>query len=242
MGLSSRRSKAEMIADITAALREYEEYKKAKIDKYKRIQQLGQKGKEGTTYLVHDQEGHEYAMKTFRPSKSSRTLHAEYRLQKRAYKCGVAPKVYDYDTVGKWILMEKMDEHLIDWMGRNGNILRRKDQKRILEILDKLDEAKVFHNDCNLTNFMLKNGTIYLIDYGFARKITPELCHKLKTDRPNAKLMSIGLVLKLRERNAPIKSYQYILQTISVEDRLKYGLESISVDKDAVVESQIRED
>jgi len=86
MDLPYRRSKTEMIKDISEAFFEYEEYKKEKVDKYIRHNQLGDKGKEGTTYLVTDTHGKEYAMKTFRKGKSSSRLYTEYSLQKKAGK------------------------------------------------------------------------------------------------------------------------------------------------------------
>ena len=52
MSLPIHRTKAAAIEQITAAFKEYEKYKKLKIDKYKRHKQLGEKGKEGTTFLV----------------------------------------------------------------------------------------------------------------------------------------------------------------------------------------------
>lgn len=224
MELPARRSKAEMIQDISKAFAEYEDYKKEKIDKYTKHGQLGEKGKEGTTYLVTDRHGKEYAMKTFRSGKSSATLHKEYSLQKKAAKAGLAPRVYDYDTVGKWILMEKMDKHLYEQIDDNKGILRRKEQERLLEIFRKLDEVGVFHNDANICNYMIKDGNIYMIDYGFAKEITPALKKKLGTDYPNSRLMLIGLIMKLKERQLPERSYKYLVRSVNKEDLAKFGL------------------
>lgn len=222
MDLPIRRSKVEMIRDISEAFAEYETYKKEKIDKYTRHEQLGEKGKEGTVYRVTDQHGHEYAMKTFRKSKSSERLHKEYLLQKRAAKYGVAPRVYDYDTVGKWILMEKMDSHLYCQLEKHK--LTKKQQERLLEIFSLLDRAEVFHNDANLCNYMLKNGQIYLIDYGFAKEITPKLRKKFDTEHPNSKCMLIGLILKLKEMHVMEASYKYLLRQVSKEDKIRFNL------------------
>lgn len=224
MGLPARRSKSEMIQNISEAFAEYEEYKKEKIDKYSRHCQLGEKGKEGTTYLVTDHHGKEYAMKTFRKEKSSTRLHKEYSLQKKAGKAGVAPRVYDYDTVGKWILMEKMDKHLYEQIDDEKGVLHKKAQERLIEIFAKLDEIGVFHNDANICNYMIKNGEIYLIDYGFAKEITPKLKKKLCSEYPNSRLMLIGLILKLKEKGLPEKSYKYLLKKVSKEDRTKFNL------------------
>jgi predicted Ser/Thr protein kinase len=224
MDLPARKSKSEMIKDISNAFSEYEEYKKDKVDKYHRKEQLGNKGKEGTTYLVLDKSGKEYAMKTFRKGKSSSNLNKEYELQKKASKMGVAPLVYDYDTVGKWILMEKMDMHFYEKLEREKGIIKKRDQERLLEIFDKLDECGVFHNDANICNYMIKNDKIYLIDYGFSKEITDKLKKQLGTNRPNKKLMLIGLILKLKEMKLPEKSYKYLIKEVAKDDIVKYNL------------------
>jgi tRNA A-37 threonylcarbamoyl transferase component Bud32 len=176
MGLNMRRSRESMIKELTKGFQKYEEYKKNKFDKYKKVSKLGE-GKEGKTYFVIDKKNKEYAMKTFKKTKSSDTLRTEYNLQKKASSVGVAPLVYDYDTIGKRILMEKMDEHLLDRIKEKKACVKSQ-QLRILDIFKKLDEVSVFHNDANLSNYMLKGDTIYLIDYGFAKEITPKLKKK----------------------------------------------------------------
>ena len=47
---------------------------------------------------------------------------------------------------------------------------------------------------------------------------------KLKTDIPNTKLMTIGFILKLKELKAEPKSYKYLLQNVSQEDKKNYSL------------------
>jgi len=221
LGLPARRSKSVMISDIAKAFQEYEEYKKEKLDKYTRHGQLGQAGKEGTTYLVTSAKGKQLAMKTFRPKKSSDRLKTEYKLQKMAYKKGVAPKPYDYDIVSKYIVMEKMDHHFFQEQRRQ---VTKAEQERIIELFNKLDEAKVYHNDANLYNYMVKEGQIYLIDYGFAREITPSLVKKLGTDRPNYVYMTVGLVIKLKELGFPERSYRHILAHVAEPTRKKFDL------------------
>lgn len=224
MNIAVRRSKSEMINDIIKGMREYEEYKINKLDKYKKIKQLGNRGKEGTTYLVRDLEGKEYAMKTFRKMKSSKTLKKECILQKMAAKFGVAPKVISYDTVSKYIVMERMDISLVDlMMKQKGNLLKYQ-QLQILEIFKKLDEARVFHNDSNITNYMLKDKKIYLIDYGMSREIDPILNKKLKTNKPNQDIMLLGFILKLKEMKCPETSYKYLKPYISAEKIEKFSL------------------
>lgn len=222
MDIPIRKTKEEMISDIKKGMKEYEEYKKEKVDRYERLSQLGEKGKEGTTYLVIDKKnGKEYAMKTFRKTKSSKNLKKEYKLQKIASKEGIAPKVHDYDVVSKYIVMEKMDSHLYDIIRKKG--LSKKHQKRIFEIYTALDKVGIFHNDANLYNYMLKNNVVYIIDFGFAKSIDSKLTKELGKNI-NSRLMLLGFILKLKELGISEKSYSYFLTKLNSEDRKKYGL------------------
>lgn len=225
MGLKSRRSKNEYINDITTAFQEYELYKHEKIDKYTKIRQLGNKGKEGTTYLVQDNKGKEYAMKTFRKTKSSTMLKNEYILQKKAAAVGVSPRVVEYDSVSKYIVMEKLDQHLLDIMKKQKGNLLKKQQYEIIEIYKKLDNAGVFHADSNILNYMIKKGKIYIIDFGFSKEITPRLIRKLGTDTPNIRLMTLGLIIKLKELKCPPSSWKYMKQYITKEETERFGIE-----------------
>lgn len=223
MDIKPRRNKKDMISDISSAFKEYEKYYNSKIKKYTKIKQIG-KGDQGTTYIVEDKKKKQYAMKTFRKSKSSRTLEQEYKLQKIAAKAKIAPKVYDYDTISKYILMDVMDCHLIDLITKQKGKLLKYQQKRILEIFRTLDEIKVFHGDANPANYMLKGKDIYLIDYGLAKPIDKKLEKKLKTSTPNMTLMLIGFILKLKGVNCPPSSYKYLLVNVSEKDKEKYSL------------------
>lgn len=223
LGLSPMRNRKDVEKAIRTELEEFEEYKREKIDKYTRLEQLGEEGKEGTTYLVKNEKGKKLAMKTFRKTKSSKTLEKEYNLQLKAGKAGVAPKVYDLDTVDKWIVMERMDTHLLRSLEETKS-LSQEDQERILSIYKKLDKIGIYHNDANLMNYMVRKGKIYLIDYGFAKEITPALAKKLGTNEPNYKLMLIGFLIKLKELSLSSSSTKYLLKHVEKEDREKYGL------------------
>lgn len=223
MGLKIRRSKTEMISQICDAFKEYEEYKKKKIDKYRKYEQLGEKGKEGTTYLVKTKNNKEYAMKTFRRQKSSDTLQKEATLQKMAADYGASPNVVDIDTVSKYIVMEKMDFHLLDKIKEQGYILTKEQQKQIIGIYKKLDKAKVFHGDANLLNYMYKNNELYIIDFGMSKEITSALINKLGTSTPNINIMTLGIALKLREMGCPSTSYEYIIKYLNDEQKQQFG-------------------
>lgn len=224
MGLSSHRSKSAYIKDIKKGFEEYEKYKQNKIDKYTRIRQLGNKGKEGVTYLVLDKKNREFAMKTFRKTKSSNTLKNEYILQKKSASVGIAPRVVEYDSISKYIVMEKMDYHLVEILGKNKARLSRNYQYQILDIFEKLDEVKVFHGDSNILNYMIKNDKVYIIDFGFSREITDRLVKKLGTSRPNTSIMTLGLILKLKELNCDPFSWKYLMKKLSNEEIKKFQL------------------
>src|SRR3989344_1213912 len=113
------------------------------------LKQLGTSGKEGTTFLVKDKQGKEYAMKTFRKTKSPRTLEKEALLQIQASKKNICPKVHYYDTEKKFIVMDKMEYHLLELIKKQNNSLTEVQQERLVEIYRKLDNANIFHNDAN---------------------------------------------------------------------------------------------
>lgn len=224
MGLNSHRSKEGYIKDIKKGFEEYEKYKENKIDKYSRIRQLGNKGKEGITYLVSDKNNREFAMKTFRKTKSSNTLKNEYILQKKAASVGIAPRVVEYDSISKYIVMEMMDCHLVEILGKNKARLSRSYQYQILDIFEKLDEVKVFHGDSNILNYMIKNGRVYIIDFGFSREINDRLVKKLGTSTPNTNIMTLGLILKLKELNCDPFSWKYLIKKLSKKEIDKFRL------------------
>ena len=114
MYLPKSKSKDECIKNIIDAFKEYEQHKKKNIDKYTRMEQLGLPGKEGIVYSVVTKSKKEYAMKTFKMSKSSKTIRLEAETQTVAAKCGISPKVISVDTVDNNIVMEKLDKTLLE--------------------------------------------------------------------------------------------------------------------------------
>jgi tRNA A-37 threonylcarbamoyl transferase component Bud32 len=219
------KTKNELINMIIKCFKEYEEYKTNKKDKYEIIKQLGDKGKEGITYLVKDRTtGLEYAMKTFNKRKSIENIKKESELQKKSYEKGISPKVIDVDTVSNYIVMEKMDEHLFDVMKRQKGNLTESQQKQLMDIFIKLDEANVFHGDSNILNYMLKKNKIYIIDFGMSKSIDEKFKRKLKEDRPNFTLMNLGFIIKLKELKCPETAYSYLISFVSEENKIKYGL------------------
>lgn len=221
-------TKSGLINKIIECFKEYEDYTKTKKERYRKIQQIGNKGKEGVTYLVYDNVNKkEYAMKTFSKRKSSKKIELESELQDIVAKTQkIAPDVIDVDSINdNFIVMEKMEEHLFDkLMNKQRGILTEKQQKDLINIFKKLDEAKVFHGDSNILNYMYKGKKLYIIDFGMSRKIDDALIKKLKTATPNYYFMTLGFILKLKELNLPDVSYKYLLTHVSDEDKEKFGL------------------
>lgn len=222
--LPVRRSSNDYYKDIEKCFLEYEKYKVDKLDKYTKIKTLGNKGKEGITYLVTNNSNIEFAMKTFRKQKSSYTLHTEYILQKKASTLGISPRVVEFDTVSKYIVMEKMDYHLLDLINKQKGILYKKQQQQIIDIYKKLDSAKIFHGDSNILNYMLKDNNIYIIDFGFSKEINSKLIRKLGTDSPNLRIMTLGFILKLKELNCNPLSWSLLKLYISPNEIQRFKI------------------
>lgn len=186
-------------------------------------EQIGNKGKEAKTYIVKDKFKSIYAMKTFRSTKSSTKIHEEVQLQRRCSERGISPKIIDYDTEKKFIVMEKMDGHLLDSINANGGNISVDIQRQLLHIFKELDSAGVFHGDANLMNYMYRGNKIYIIDFGYSKPITDALIKKLGTSSPNMTLMLLGFVLKLKGRCHP-SSYRILQSHISPEKIKEFGL------------------
>jgi predicted Ser/Thr protein kinase len=211
MGLNSKRSKSDYIFDIQIAFKEYDNYKKNKIDKYTRTKQIGNKRKKGIIYEVTDNKNNIFIMKTFKKNKSSNQLKLEYNIQKKASLFDIAPKVIEYDSISKYIVMEKMDEHLLDAIQRQGTLTDHQ-QLRILEIFKVLDNIGIFHCNPDINNYMIKDNKIYIIDFGSASEINAKL---IKT---NTQIMTIELINTLNTLKLPYSSWKYLKKVLQYEE------------------------
>lgn len=223
MDLPIKRSRTELIPTIESALKEYEDYKKEKLDKYIKVGRLGEKGKEGIVYLVEDKNKNQYAMKSFNSKKSSNSIRRESCLQEIAAKVDISPKIIEIDTVSNYIVMEKLDKTLLDIMIKQNKELTKTQQLQIINIFKKLDDAGVLHGDPNPLNFMKKGHRLYIIDFGFAKKIDEKIIKKYGS-HPNIKLMTLGLILKLRDLGCPRTAYIFMLDYISDRKIKKFDL------------------
>jgi len=216
-----RISKKQLVKEIEDRFLEFEEYKFAR-DKYEQLGQLGHKGKEGKTYLVRNDKNREYAMKTFPRRKSSAMIIREVSLQRRAAEFGVSPSIIEYNLDNKFIVMEKLDITLLDILKKQRGKLTIKQQKRLLEIFQLLDQSRVFHADPNPLNFMEKNKQLYIIDFGMAKDIDKRVIRE-HGKTPNIQLGVLGFVLKLKELSPNIDC-SHMLKYVPVETRQKFKI------------------
>lgn len=231
MHIKKQKSSKLYIESITKCLKEYEKYKYEKVDKYTKISKIGSSGKEGIVYLVKNNYKSNtdntdlYAMKCFKKNKSSKKLKLEVELQKKCALIDISPSVIDYDTISKYIVMEKMDINLLDVLKNQNGELTISQQKNIINIFQKLDNIGIFHSDPNPLNFMLNKNSkkIYIIDFGFSKKIDTKLIKKYNTSTPNMKYMVIGFILKIKEFLPNIR-YKLLEQYLSKENKHLFNL------------------
>jgi len=187
------KTKEELVTTLSAHY-----YKLKKYMSYTYIRQLGSEGKDGRTFLVKDRKRKEYALKLFRDNKNVNQIQKEVDFQVMCSECGIAPKIVDFDIKGKYIVMEKLDDTLYDYFVKQNGQLTISQQKHAVNLFKKLDDCGVLHGDPNPLNFMKKGRKWYMIDYGFAEKITSTTRRRFGKN-PNFKCMTLGLLLKLRD-------------------------------------------
>lgn len=209
--ISKSGNKEELIKKIKKEFTKYKKYKLSSKDKYTKIRRIGGVSKEGICYVVKTTDNCEYVMKTFPDKKSYKNILKEANFQSLASSEGIAPLVYDVDPVHKYIIMDKLDKHLTDYLVDNGGKLSKKFQKRILEICNILDKLNIFYNDTNIENFMIHDDELYLIDYGMCIQIDNNCLRKYNSLTPNIDFLRKSIVNKLIEGNCSETSYNLLL-------------------------------
>ena len=148
-----------------------------------KFQVSGKQGKDGITFIGKGPNGHEFAMKLFKKSKSIKTIQREVELQKMAAAERVAPRVYGFHPDTKFIVMEKMSENIVQWKRRlhgDAKITLSEDiQAQLYALMLRLDKAAVLQNDGNPLNLMFNDKMrLFVIDYGLSKKITKKQLKK----------------------------------------------------------------
>ena len=130
---------------------------------YKLLKELG-RGKFGMVYLA-EKDGKKYAIKMFPKYKKFSAVKKEYEFLSKASKAGIAPKLYGINEEKQYFVMEYLDKPFDDKM--NGEVI-----DRIVSIVLGLDKEGIYYHDFHPGNFMSgKDGKLYLLDFGMARKI-----------------------------------------------------------------------
>ena len=220
-GISSENVKKK---ELETLISKEETERKKRLQKYEIKHQLGLKGREGKTFLVINEFGVEYAMKTFRSNKSVENLLNEVKLQRLCSNASISPKIVDVDKKNKFIVMEKMDSHLLDEINSSGGRLSESRQRELIHIFKTLDKINVLHGDVNMLNYMIRNNKLYIIDFGMGKFLTPEFRKKLKSDKPNMDFSLLGFVLKLKDANADPSSYSVLRLYISDEKKKQFNI------------------
>lgn len=198
--------------------------KKELTYKFVKVQRLGRPGKDGITYRVFDKETENYyAMKTFKKTKSINVIRRECEFQKRASEMGISPRVIYLDEERMTIVMEEMEYTLLDLIRKQDNKLTTRQQTQLLNLFYVLDELKIFHNDPNPCNIMIKYNTLYIIDFGLARKLTTQ-DYKNYGKHPNKSLMCLGLLIWLKKLGINCKNMGVLMDNVSQQSKIDYQL------------------
>jgi tRNA A-37 threonylcarbamoyl transferase component Bud32 len=108
------------------------------------------------------------------PNTPVEEIKREAMLQRRAAKKGMSPNVIR--CTKKTIVSEHLDEMcLADKYGKDMDDLPDWVRREIVEILWKLyKECDIEYIDITPFNFIEKEGTVWVIDFGHARSVTPD--------------------------------------------------------------------
>lgn len=191
-----------------------------------KLSQIGKTGKDGKIYLVVNEEGVSMAMKIFRKNKNRDDIQKEVNFQIKAAdsKYKLSPKVVEYNIDKRYIVMEKLDNTLVDIIEHQSGLLSISQQKEIIKLYSRLDLLNIFHNDANPLNIMTKDGTWYMIDYGFSCTCNHKDIKGIKY--PNVQFMTVGLITWLLGKGYKVSNYEYLMKFVSkrVRDKLNNSL------------------
>ena len=167
------------------------------------VRTLGSEGKDGQVFLVESAANVRGAMKVFKPKKSVARIATEVELQSVAAESGLAPSVlstWRIDEGHRCFVMESLDRTLGDVAAAQRGVLTPAQSARIAELYGALSAScAMLHNDENVAlNIMERasDGELFLIDFGFARPITPADVCKRGVDPNMALLAAVDRLLR----------------------------------------------
>ena len=210
--ITPSRTKAEMIAQVL----------EAKRASYVFEQQLGDPGKDAVTWQVNTGGSKKLALKQFKKRKSVKKIRKEVELQTLASDAGIAPVIHYVDYEKRYIVMDKLDKHLVD-VGSD-MFISNDSQRQLVNLYKKLDDIGIYHGDPNPLNYMFKRKKLYVIDFGMSSAIDSKLKKKLASETPNADIMALSMVLKLKKIGFPEQSYSIISDSLPTCRKEQFGL------------------
>jgi len=170
---------------------------------------LGDPGIDATTYAMH-YNNNIYALKQYKKGTTMHKLLKDVELQNILKDTHICPDIIDINTAKKYIVMDKLDKHLVDTTKKKG--ISVKYQKQLIDIYKVMDEKGIFHGDPNPLNYMTKDNKLYVIDFGMSQKINKKFLKKMNTTQPNLHIMTFGFVLKLKAMDFPPDSYKILVK------------------------------
>ncbi len=137
------------------------------------------KGAEANLYLEKDRLIKHRIKKEYRIGvlderlRRSRTKR-EAKLLKRSKRSGIpVPNVYDVNFKDNKIVMEFIDAELVyDYLQSAKKSAIVNISKKIGELIARLHDSNIIHNDLTTSNMLLKDDEIYLIDFGLGMTST----------------------------------------------------------------------
>lgn len=134
--------------------------------------QIG-KGAQGTVFEAWKSGKSEsvFVAKVFKRKKSLAKVLTEASLQQKAANVHAAPAVIEViEEIPYKIIMQKMAGSVHDLLRRQNGKLTQEQQHSIVQLCDRLDGAKVYHNDYNSSNLMVTDSAEFrFVDYGLSR-------------------------------------------------------------------------
>lgn len=188
------------------------------IEKYRKIEKIGE-GRDGIVYVVRNLFGKKYAMKCFKKDKSRSMIKKEYDMQDICSGFGICPKTIDINLEKKYFIMELYDLPLFKLIEKQNGVLSKTHQKQLVFIYETLDKIKIFHNDPNISNYMIKDDKVYIIDFGMSKNINKNLIDSYNTQDLNMIFMLMGFIINLKKTNCPPQSYEYLSKFLSDENK-----------------------
>jgi predicted Ser/Thr protein kinase len=137
-----------------------------KITDWKKSKKIGA-GVYGQVYIACQTKGGcNYVLKV---QNDDREFRNEVRLLKKLEGTGLSPKIYDAWTCKKkgYIILEKLDETL-----KGSKLPKKEIYKQITKLLKALHRKKITFMDLHWGNAMVKNGRLYMIDFGLSKDWT----------------------------------------------------------------------